>query len=393
MLRTSRRHRGSTSTLALASALTVAAGAAGAASGACSDTSAPATPITLVEAGPDSGAPLDAGADVGEDAGPQLSCAEDGGDGIPQELFCTGLYASPAAMARGEVASGLREFRPARPFWSDASDKRRWISLPAGQTIDTSDMDNWVFPVGTKVWKEFRLPGTNGGPSKLVETRLMWKRAPSGLNAWARATYRWNKEGTRAVRLDKGEKDVDGTTYEVPPQQSCEICHAGHKDELLGFTAVDLGLSGATGVTLASLAREGLLSAPPASPQFTLPEDATGKAAAALQYLHINCGGCHNPSANANAMMTNVFFELRASDLLAGKPVAEHDAYRTAMGVASTRAPYNDGTWFKFASGNPDKSEALDRAGKRGLNQMPPIATHQVDPGLSVVRNWIAASP
>ena len=37
----------------------------------------------------------------------------------------------------------------------DRAAKRRWIQLPEGATIDTSDMDYWQFPVGTKLWKEF----------------------------------------------------------------------------------------------------------------------------------------------------------------------------------------------------------------------------------------------
>ena len=46
-------------------------------------------------------------------------------------------------------------------------------------------MDEWHFPVGTKVWKEFSRDG------KRLETRLFWKTEPNG---WL----------TRRVRLERG---------------------------------------------------------------------------------------------------------------------------------------------------------------------------------------------
>ena len=42
-------------------------------------------------------------------------------------------------------------FLPRWQLWSDEAVKRRWIWLPPGSTIDTTNMDHWKFPVGTKV--------------------------------------------------------------------------------------------------------------------------------------------------------------------------------------------------------------------------------------------------
>ena len=52
----------------------------------------------------------------------------------------------------------------------DGAELGRYLLLPRGTTIDTSVMDQWVFPVGTKSWIEFRVGG------KLVETRFLWKQ-------------------------------------------------------------------------------------------------------------------------------------------------------------------------------------------------------------------------
>ena len=41
---------------------------------------------------------------------------------------------------------------------------------PKDKKIDTENMDRWVFPVGTKVWKQFSLDGVK------LETRLLEKR-------------------------------------------------------------------------------------------------------------------------------------------------------------------------------------------------------------------------
>ena len=65
-------------------------------------------------------------------------------------------------------------------LWSDGAAKQRWIAIPPGTKIDTSNIDEWVFPNGTKAWKEFRLDG------KRIETRL-YEKGASG--TWRHATF------------------------------------------------------------------------------------------------------------------------------------------------------------------------------------------------------------
>ena len=65
---------------------------------------------------------------------------------------------------------GLRPYTPVYPLWADGLVKRRWLDLPAGKKIDTSDMDHWSFPVGTRFWKEFATPS-----GTVLETRLIEK--------------------------------------------------------------------------------------------------------------------------------------------------------------------------------------------------------------------------
>ena len=152
----------------------------------------------------------------------------------PATLECTGLYAD---LATGKLAPGVREYAPAYALWSDGADKRRWIGLPAGSVIDASDPNEWVFPVGTRVWKEFAQQGIR------VETRL-WQKVSA--NFWVNAVYVWNQDQSAAPRSKGGDIPFGDGTYHVPTQEECEKCHRGRTEHILGFSAVDLGLPGAT---------------------------------------------------------------------------------------------------------------------------------------------------
>ena len=67
----------------------------------------------------------------------------------PPTLHATGLYAGGSTTA---VAPGIRPFSPQYPLWTDGASKVRWVSLPAGATIDASRADAWQFQVGTRFW-------------------------------------------------------------------------------------------------------------------------------------------------------------------------------------------------------------------------------------------------
>ena len=114
--------------------------------------------------------------------------------GEPTDLRCTGLYSDWDSKT---VATDLTQYDPGLHLWSDGADKLRWIYLPPGQKIDTSDMDEWTFPVGTKVFKEFRIALGDASTETRIETRLLWKQAPG---TWYRTTYRWTSDGVSDAR-------------------------------------------------------------------------------------------------------------------------------------------------------------------------------------------------
>src|SRR5262249_41077381 len=132
----------------------------------------------------------DAGAHPGKPA--QVSDDPAAGPTGPEHLSETGLYSDFAGRV---LAPGVVRFAPSHPLWADGATKKRYLLLPEGAKIDTTDMDGWSFPVGTKAWKEFYVDG------KLVETRMLWKKVDGndGPESWWKVAYVWNADGSDAV--------------------------------------------------------------------------------------------------------------------------------------------------------------------------------------------------
>jgi hypothetical protein len=284
---------------------------------------------------------------------------------LPQRLSLTGLYASETSES---LAPDVRSFHPRYELWSDGASKQRWIWLPPGTQIDTSDQNSWLFPVGTKLWKQF----TRGGHR--VETRLL-QRLASG---WLGVAYVWQRDGTDATAAPYGAIDVLGTPHNVPASNECNACHGGRSSHVLGFSAVQLAQPpSADSLSLDDLVRLELLSHPPAA----RPEvPGTDTEQAALGYLHANCSHCHNSSrpkqdgARCFDPDNDLDFSLRASE---SPSVFETNTYRTTKDVID--------------AGRPDDSTLFELVNQRSrFSQMPPLATEQVDqPAVALLRRWI----
>jgi hypothetical protein len=331
-----------------------------------------------------------------EAAPPARDCAADvQADGLQQHIDCTGLYSDFTTKA---VAVENKPYTPGVTFWSDGAEKARYFYLPPGTKIDIANFDEWKFPNGTKVWKEFKIGG------KRVETRMYLKAK----DAWRHTTYRWNDAETDAVRKDNGERiPVAGKPdYEIPNTGQCDACHAGKTEPLLGIEAVGLGLPTAQGVTLASLAADGRFSVAPPTTTITIPDDGTTKAAPALGWLHANCGACHNNGPSSGAQFTGQFFLLRPSQLLPEAGVAtvqDLDTWKTAVNVNALRTDVDAGVPYKrIAGGHPENSLVSILSGRRvtppdepnPIFQMPPLVTRQVDTaGHALLDAWITVIP
>jgi hypothetical protein len=316
-------------------------------------------------------APPDGGAGGASDASAFDSALPDAApfDG-PTSLSQTGLYLDIISKS---FAAGVMPYDVRYPLWSDGATKTRYLQLPAGAQIDTQSMDLWVFPVGTKAWKEFRKDG------KLIETRYLEKRK-SGATGWLKVAYVWNDEATEAYAAPLGVKNAKGTSHDVPNQDDCSQCHDGESDVLIGVGAIQLSKE-AGGGSLSTLKAQGLLSHPPAA-EFPVPGD--GVVEEALGYLHANCGHCHN---NTHFLATKR--NLRLKLLTTDTTPESTPTYLTTINAAMNHVL--DGTTLAVVPGDPSKSQLYLRMNERDLDSMPPVGTEEVDSiAMTTIFSWIA---
>jgi len=311
-------------------------------------------------------------------------------DANPLEtLQGTGLCLDAACT---QISPDAHEYEPQFPLYSDGATKRRWFQLPPGTQIDTSNMDHWVFPVGTKFWKEFTRDGTR------VETRLILKQdtdedSPQGFFYVA---YAWNAAQNATTAVAMGATDVNGTMHDIPSRANCRECHeALRPGRVLGFGAIQLDYAAGAGLTdLDDLVAQNLLTVNPpgaSSPHFPLPGNAVEKAA--YGYLHANCGSCHNPTSDAHDV-TPVDFRLDTTKL---GSTAEIPAVVTTVNVKGRlitddpNCPLGTGCDTLVIPHDVDHSVMMVRTTTtNGTLHMPKIASEVVDPdGQSKLTAWI----
>jgi hypothetical protein len=318
-------------------------------------------------------------------AGLLTAAASAGAPPTPERLSQTGLY-DPRPPYGFVMGSGVISFSPQYPLWSDGAAKRRWVFLPDGATIDARHADAWTFPVGTKFWKEF----TFGG--RRVETRMLWKVT---VDEWRFASYAWHEDQgdatlAPAAGLRRVAEIAPGAFHSIPSIDDCRACHDSGRTEILGFTALQLSTDRDPNaihgepltpgmVTLATLHEQGRLQ--PARPELvTSPPRiaaASPRERAALGYLGVNCGVCHN----AAGTLDNLRLDLKRPSL-------------TALSSAATKwdRPHSaPGTTRALVPGDAAHSAIVLRMrSRRPSTQMPPLGTVIVDrEAMSAVEDWI----
>ncbi len=296
--------------------------------------------------------------------------------GTYELLSETGLYAD---LARGTLSGDVETFEPNFKLWSDGAEKERFVAIPPGTTLDTSDMDHWVFPVGTRFWKEFWVGGVR------VETRMI-ERIGEDKDDYFMGTFVWNDEQTDAVLATEGQVDVHGTAHDVPAPGDCHTCHDGDTGRVLGFSALQLAgqRSPARGVDLDQLVAERRLTTAPATTAVRPPgNDVTS---AALGYLHANCGHCH--SKTGSCAESELLFQLSVADTVAEGT----SAWKTAVAQPARYGGPPIPAALRIAPGNPADSAVIQRMQGHGSFRMPYLGTEVVDAeGVALVSAWIGS--
>lgn len=308
-----------------------------------------------------------------------------------KKLSETGLY---QAIQNKTIALKNRPFSPQYPLWTDGASKRRWIFLPTDKKIDSENPDQWRFPVGTKIWKEFSFH------SKRVETRLIEKISDDD---WSFASYLWNENETEALLApEDGVPDYfpiqNGIKHDIPSVTECLRCHRKTGDPVMGFDAIQLSADRDPNaphleklqpemLTLKKLIEENLLSH--ASSSFKegspkiLSESPEGRAS--LGYFHSNCATCHNPQGSAK------HFSLNLAHLLSAPSEKETPAFKTTVNrrTQAFGIPELPET-FRIKPQKPEESAIVYQMENTGASHMPPLGAKLIDTeAISLLKTWI----
>jgi hypothetical protein len=291
---------------------------------------------------------------------------------LPSRLSEVGIYSG--SQVSTPLAPALA-YEPGFPLWSDGGQKFRSLVLPEGASIDTSDPQNYVFPVGTLIFKTFAFT-TPSSPHDTVpvETRLLRLND----DGWELAAYACDDTATDATLLDlkraqtRDVLDDDGNVVEhsIPARLECRQCHESASSEVLGINELQLAKSGslaALSTRLTPRAHEPFQALPAQGPLTT----------SVLGYFVGNCVHCHNGSNGAASS-----FDLRPDVALAniiGQPTASS---ATADGL-------------RIAPGDPDQS-ILYLAVKSGtqleVKDMPPLGVALRDQSaVQLLADWTTA--
>jgi uncharacterized repeat protein (TIGR03806 family) len=291
-----------------------------------------------------------------------------GGRQIAAQLSATGCL----------NASGLIPYAPNAPFFSDDAAKVRWLALPDGQRITINANDDFEFPNGSVLVKNFQLGST------LVETRLFMRHNDGN---WAGYTYEWNAGGTDATRVVGGKTvQVAGQTWEFPSEAQCLQCHTAAAGRTLGLEIGqlngDVGYpTGRTANQLTTLDEIDVLTPALAQAPGELPviPDPLGDAALgarARAWLHTNCANCHRPGGGTQSAL-----DLRYTTALADTAACDVAPSLGSLGIANARL---------LAPGSAARSVVIARVDRTGTDAMPPLSRHQIDTaGVQLLSDWV----
>ena len=354
--------------------------------------------ILLVACGDKKAAVPDAHTDSGGcgDCDAPNDTAVDGGNPLtPDTLAGTGLCTNAACTT---FATDVIEYTPRWSLWADTSTKRRWFRLPPGTQIDTSDMNYWKFPIGTKFWKEFTRGTTR------VETRYIVKLAdestpPPGVS-WFYVSYQWNATQDDTMAVPGGVMNANGTTADIPSRTQCKQCHEGVKGvdglrgRILGFGAVQLDFDGI--YDLEDLISNNLLTAPPAggAPHARFPLPGTQIDLDAYGYLHANCGHCHNPTSPVFLGVTPMVLRY---DLAHVGTIADMPQFMTTVNANTAVTLIEGGTTYPKIVVPKDAANSAMIVRMNSVmpsHHMPQLGSKDVDPdGQTKLTAWINSLP
>lgn len=332
-------------------------------------------------------------ADQNQDTIKRLVLGEAVGSPLPPSLAETGAFTDLITL---QPHSGIVPYEVNVPFWSDGATKQRWFSVPdTNQVIRYDPTNHWQSPTGTVWIKHFELETIRGIPSsaRRLETRFI-VRNPGGIYG---VTYRWDETQTNAYLVPEAGLDEPLLVYDngvlrtqvwhYPSRAECLACHTPQGGLSLSFNTPQLNRdvmeAGIITNQIQLLAAAGYLDQAVTNVN-TLPQLASATNAnfsvthRVKSYLEANCAMCHQPSAGAVG-----FWDARFSTPL----------HRAGLINGPLSDTGNDPSNRVVVPGSTSQSQLLVRISFRGPGQMPPIASHEIDPqGVALLSAWITNS-
>jgi uncharacterized repeat protein (TIGR03806 family) len=305
------------------------------------------------------------------------------GEEIPELLSDTGCFTDTAAHT---VAPGVIPYDVSMALWSDGAEKLRYLALPNLELAEPTRDDAWEFPVGTVFIKTFTVEESGRAEPRRLETRMLTRDS----TGWHGYTWRWNDAQTDAVLLPGSMTETIDTpdgelVWNYPSRAQCDNCHTDVSGHVLGVRTRQLNrpmtYDGVTVSQLGALEGAGFFASALGDPS-TLPshpriDDMTATIDSRVRaYLDVNCAQCHQPSGPTSAAI-----DLRVQTVLEDMGICDTPPMQGDLGIAMARI---------LAPGEPARSVLHARMNRRGMDQMPPLATTHVDDRvIPLLEEWI----
>lgn len=275
------------------------------------------------------------------------------------------------------------------------------MALPGGDQIKYSEPRGWDFTDGTVFVKSFALERESGNAAskRWIETRLLTRQQ----GEWVGYSYLWNDEQTDADLVEKAGRDVEYTiadasadggvrrqSWHYPSRAECMVCHSRAAKYVLGITTHQLNrtfdYSSGRRNQIEVFEELGLFDSEMHAGGDKLPklagldDESATLDARARSYLHANCSYCHVAAGGGNSAVDfEIVAEPEKALLIDAAPV------HTNFGIENARI---------VAPGSPERSLVVERMGRRGRGQMPPLASAVVDQrAVDLIREWIKELP
>ncbi|MEJ2418046.1 MAG: hypothetical protein P8Y45_14190 [Exilibacterium sp.] len=233
----------------------------------------------------------------------------------------------------------------------------------------------WVYTINTKYYKP-------------IETRILSFHN----DKWSPYVYKWNAESSEAYlhpqghsvpldAIDRHERTIQ-FNYQIPGRPQCSECHGGYNElndtNPLGpsylQTNIEVKANGKNINQMAYWLKNGLLATDAKMDIVTLSRE--------REYLHINCGHCHNQYGTANS--SRLYLDKEVTGFF-------------HLGFCKPSVAAGKGTLglkYDIEPGVPEKSILIQRLKSTQASiKMPEIGRSLVDEhGVAMLENWIRQS-